>query len=349
MNEITIDDFLALNGELAALEAAGSPIARALVPPGANVAAAMEKLNTSVARRVSRGESLAEAIEENEAVPSSIYRSLVSAGIRSGDLQLGLRSASQLAMAADDSFAGRRASLLYPLLVCCFALAGVTVFLAYPAPQFDVMLRDAETFSRGDAHPAIARGTPIAYATAATAATAIVVILVVIQTGRRRTTLRGDAPANGLLSSGDAVSWQRWATFARNAAALAGANVPLDESLQLAAGADDDENQAPAPAIAASNPSRQAIGPVEQERAAFPPFLRWALFDSEPAVSRPAALNMVAEAYAIAADRRHRQAQLTTPLVACVLVGGSVTLLYGLALFLPTTRLLERLAYDFVR
>jgi hypothetical protein len=53
---------------------------------------------------------------------------------------------------------------------------------------------------------------------------------------------------------------------------------------------------------------------------------------------------MAADIYRVSAARRQERLRTIVPLIACMVLGGSVTLLYGLALFLPVVQMLLGLA-----
>jgi hypothetical protein len=86
--------------------------------------------------------------------------------------------------------------------------------------------------------------------------------------------------------------------------------------------------------------------PSESGRAAslFPPFLRWVLWHADETTGRSRALRIATRLYSEAADRRAERLRTLAPIVLLVCLGGTVTLLYGLALFAPFVELLRSLA-----
>jgi hypothetical protein len=79
-------------------------------------------------------------------------------------------------------------------------------------------------------------------------------------------------------------------------------------------------------------------------RQELPPFLRWALFESDGSIDRQAALAAAADIYRAKARQRLARWQTVAPIVLCIVVGGGITLLYGLALFVPIVDMLRGLA-----
>ena len=67
----SINDYQALNEQLAALVEAGVPLDAGLPTSGGSAAAILERINVTVARRMGRGETLAEALEgDDQEVPA---------------------------------------------------------------------------------------------------------------------------------------------------------------------------------------------------------------------------------------------------------------------------------------
>src|SRR5690349_13193108 len=97
MKTATLDEFMALNDQLAALVEAGVPIDLDLGQRQSDVVSALERINAVVARRVSQGASLASAIESGDRIAPAAYWSLLQQGLRSGDLSSALSSSSRFA------------------------------------------------------------------------------------------------------------------------------------------------------------------------------------------------------------------------------------------------------------
>jgi type II secretory pathway component PulF len=142
-----------------------------------------------------------------------------------------------------------------------------------------------------------------------------------------------------------AMFQQRCANFAAGLASLVAAEVPLEDGLRLAAGTCGDATLSEgARALAAAFQQGQVPGDDSPAARAFPPFLRWALLDSDAAVGRGPALQMAANLYRESAERRAERLRVVAPILVCVILGGGVTLLYGLALFVPVVEMLKAVA-----
>jgi general secretion pathway protein F len=124
MGTETLDEYVALNEQLAALVEAGVPIETGLESGNQSPAATLERIQRSVARRVGRGETLDEALVGDDEVPSG-YRSLVQIGLRSErSLAAGFDGAGRVATATDRIRYALDAALIYPLVVAVLAYAG---------------------------------------------------------------------------------------------------------------------------------------------------------------------------------------------------------------------------------
>ena len=138
-------DVLEATRALAALLAAGVPLVRALtiaaslVPP--RVAATLDDVRT----RISAGSALADALGRHPAAFSPLYRGVVRAGERSGDLAESFNAlAKQL-----DGEARLRARLLsatiYPALLAVAGTITIAMLVLFVLPRFAELLADAHS------------------------------------------------------------------------------------------------------------------------------------------------------------------------------------------------------------
>jgi len=152
---------------MAALLPAGLPLARALESAAQVTGAPAREAILDVRSRVVRGETLEAALAGFPRLFSPIYRGIVRAGERSGDVDGAfVRLAAQLEREAQ--LRGRVVSaLLYPALLAVAGAVAVAVLLLVVLPQFTTLLAEAGaalprstqllvTFSA-----ALARGWPV--------------------------------------------------------------------------------------------------------------------------------------------------------------------------------------------
>jgi type II secretory pathway component PulF len=345
MEAAAIDDFLALNDQLAALALAGVPISIELAQEGAGAAETLEKINAVVARRVSQGESLSQALAHDDRFLTPSYRSLVQLGLRSGGLAPALEGAHRLAESREESRQAVRLSLLYPAIVCGLAYLGLIGFCLFFVPTLENMNQDMRIQAGAGLRTLQWLRSSLPYWVA------IPPLGLVLVTGWQRlkskriydnTTAALWAWLPGMKR---AANYERYASFAESLATLIQSGAPLAESVKIASGLCSPPLQGEEMSALVADPS-QAQVPVDDQTSAtrLPPFLTWALWHSEATTGRPMALLMAADIYRVAAARRQERLRTIVPLIACVVLGGSVTLLYGLALFLPVVEMLRGLA-----
>ncbi|WP_428306266.1 type II secretion system F family protein [Lacipirellula sp.] len=340
----SLDDFMALNDQLTALVRADVPLGLGLGTNGDAAAATLEKVNAGVARRVSRGESLADAIGDEPTAPA-LYRRVMQAGWRSGNAQAALASSSRLAEAAEETRYQTRAAFFYPALVALLALAGIAGFVRFVLPTLVGVYREFR-IPEGPTLRLI-ESLRTSFPWLAMLAVAVVIIAFSIWFKRRR----ADSPQddgnrwNERLSGGQRAHLnRRIANCCDHLATLVEGDVPLIESLPLAAEASGESSLVAAAESYAVASAQQNAAELQRATLRFPPFLRWALWQPDESISRPAALRIAAQVYRGTAERYAERTRLTLPMLVCIFLGGGVTLAYGLLLFVPMTDLLQSLA-----
>jgi general secretion pathway protein F len=345
MEIASLDDFMALNDQLAALISAGVPLQLGLESLDERPSAAFERINATVARRVSRGASLAEALGDEDPAMPAAYRNVMLVAIESGEVQGALDAAAQLAQSIDGSRRLIRGAFFYPVVVCILAAIGLAAFFASVAPRLE-SLRKSMRLPDGNVERLqpwlLALGVGVAVFVLASAT---FVLARRLTGGHGRPASSRIGPVARLLGGAAATHQARCAAFAKLLSALSASARPLEESLPVAAEVSGDAGlRRGAEQLAAAVRQGDAASPDGLAAAAFPPFLRWALLESAPAVSRPRALAMAADVYRQSARRRADRLGALAPAMACVVVGGGVVLLYGLTLFLPIVDLLKGLS-----
>jgi type II secretory pathway component PulF len=326
MPQPTLDEFMAFNDQLAALLDAGVPMETGLGEQ-TTPAAEFQSINAVVARRVSQGASLDQALEDSGAGPP-LYRHLVRVGLRTGNLASALRAANQLAESREESRQAATFALVYPAVILFLAYLGLVGFCLLLVPTLQNMYQSMGLRPRLTLNALSALRQTLPYWIALPP----LGLAIGLALARRRSHRAAvDLAHRRTLASG------RWTThaigqasnFSHSLATLLENGVPPGEALSIAEGS-------PANALAANH--------LSQSQAVFPPFLNWALFESEPAVNRVAALRTAADVYRSFAQRRLARWRVVAPIVFCILIGGSVVLLYGLVLFTPLIDMLQGLA-----
>jgi type II secretory pathway component PulF len=332
---------MAMNEQLSALVDAGVPIDTGL--DARNTAKALEKINATVARRVSRGVSLADALVDEERSP--VYCRMMEAGIKSGQLSAALAGSSRLAGSVDDSISAVRLAFFYPLTVWVLAYVGFVAFCLYIVPRLEDAVVGFEILpGAGLQILKYLRHTLPLWVWIPPA------LLLLLAVRRFVIQARGHGKSQipfwvfWLPGMRRAISDERCANFATILSRLIDEGAPLAENLNLAAGACGDRGlRDGAESLATGLKLGQAPRDDSPAALAFPPFLRWTLWHAEETVGLQTALPMAATIYQASAARRIERLRLVLPVLTCVVVGGGAALLYGMALFVPVVEMLRSL------
>jgi general secretion pathway protein F len=347
MTTASLDDFMAVNEQLAALIEAGVPLDVGHSQRETSSAKMLERINATIVRRVSRGETLVEALEgDDEDVPGA-YRSMLQLGLRTGNLSAALDGSGRVAESVDESRFALESAIVYPLVVCLLAYLGLIGFSLYLAPTLEGFREEGQN----PAGPGLRvlqglRHTLVYWAPIPPILVAALLAGWLRSKSRRATTGESRGRLLGWLPGvSQIVFQQRAARFAGSLAELLDSQVPLREALVIAGDSSGAANLMEGAKLLAAavqdGPLPDDDGPIALR---FPPFLRWALWHSDTSTGRVRALQIAARMYSEASQRRGERLQTFAPMVALVLLAGTVTLLYGLALFVPVVEMLVELA-----
>jgi general secretion pathway protein F len=336
--------YLAISDQLVALVKAGIPVHLGLPSRLPGAVAACERIGAAVARRASAGASIPEALQDRD-VPAS-YRAVVQCALAGGDLAQALTGASRMAEAEDEARHAVRASLRYPLVICGLAYLGIILFSLFLVPVLDSMYQSM----------AIQTGWGLAVANALRTALPFWVaippllllwVVVMLRWSAGRSTASGNSGRMLALLPGmsQIASLQRWARFAETLAGYLDADVSWPQALRSSSSAWESEIDRQGTLALAESIER---GETPREDSPFaaglPPLLRWAIWHGDHAVGRSRALHMAAGLYRHAAERRIQRLRVVAPIVTCLVIGGGVTLLYALVVFVPVTQMIQGLA-----
>jgi general secretion pathway protein F len=346
-DNLTLDHLIALNDEIAALIRSGLPLERGLREAGGDFRGRLGRVMTVLAQRMSQGENLPEALTaERERLPR-IYRAVVEAGLRSGRLATALESLTGFVRAYLDSRRAIGLALCYPLMVLVLAYGLFVLLVVQVVPRF---LGAFETF-RIPVPAALLELGRLGESVVYWGALLPVLLLVGMalwgwtgtsagfRPGRARSLLRIFPWMDKLQRNYEA------ANFADLLGLLIEHGVPYPEALGLAAEATGDR--------AIVRLGRELAAAVERGDApsapsgssrTLPPLLLWALSTGQQQVALATSLHSLATIYRKQADHQAEGFRVFLPIVFLVGIGLSATLLFGLALFLPLTTLLEQLS-----
>ncbi len=339
MPSTDLDRLMAVNEQLAALVEAGVPLETGLPTSVQSSSAQLERFNAAVARQVGRGSTLTEAVRVSNQVPEAL-RSLLLLGLQSGQWSTVFDRSLDVAARVDDWRYQARASLLYPLLVCALAYLGSIWFCLEVVPALTLMY-DLPKYVPGPALRSV-QALRAALPIWAPLPPLVVSLVVLVRV------LRGSPPGLGFTWSPALHSISgllRRAQFAETVAGLLEAGCSSAEAMELAAGASGDRCLTAAIEQLAQGHTTEPVARGKGPAGGLSPLLAWALQVPESDGQRSRALRAVAGALRDSAEARSARLHLLLPIGTLVLIGGGVTLLYGLMLFLPLVEMLLGLSH----
>ncbi len=338
---------MALNDEIVALVRAGVPLELGLAELGEDRAGTLGRLSSRLAARLSRGETLPEAMaQEDVGLPFS-YRVVVEAGLKAGRLTVALEGVSEMAGKMADLRRRIGLAMVYPLIVLMLAYGLFLLFCMYLAPK----LKDVfDTFGL-DASFVLdwltMCGRTVTWWGWILPVTVAGLILWWKKTGGRKF-LTGGIPANLAFWCPGVrriAKFYRYAQFADLLALLIEHDVPFSDAIVLAADTTSDRAMEDAARAIAELGARGHIRSGSLPgHGGFPPFLHWLITRREEQTGIVSALRAAADMYRRRAVLRAEWIQVVFPVLAAVLIGGGATLIYTVTVFYPVTELLRKLA-----
>ena len=344
---LTLDHLIALNDEIGALVRTGLPLERGLREVGGDFHGRLSRVMTVLAERMSRGESLPEALTaERERLPR-IYAAVVEAGLKAGRLAAALESLTGFVRAYLDARRAIGLALCYPLLVLVLAYGLFVLLVVQVAPGSWRPSRPSASRSRRRLLGAGWLSETVAY----WGALLPVLLVAGIALWGWSGTSAGFRPARAWAVLGIFPWMSRMlrhyeaANFADLLGLLVEHGVPYAGALRLAAEATGDRaliglGRDLAAAVERGDPPAAATG----SRRTLPPLLLWLLTTGPQQASLARSLHGLAAIYRKQAERQADKIRTFLPILLLVGIGLSATLLFGLCLFLPFTTLLKGLA-----
>jgi len=344
---ITIDQLFALNAEITALVRAGVPLERGLVIAGRDVRGRLGRIATALSRRLSRGESLPEALEaEGQAIPP-LYHAVVEAGARCGRLPIALEGLARYVRGYSEARTAIGLALWYPLLVLSLAYVLFLALVWLAVPRF------VETFeSLGLRVAAPLRGlawlgesVPYWWPVGP-----ILLVILVVAWLRSGAAARFGARSWSWLKI---FPWMRsilanyeTANFSELLGLLLEHRVPYPSAIVLAAESTGNPRMTQgahqvAAAIERGESAATALSRVD--RGTFLPMLRWVLVTGHEQGSLEKALANLADVYRKRALYQAEKLAVFLPTILMIAIGAGAVLFYGLAVFVPLTSLLRAL------
>jgi type II secretory pathway component PulF len=340
MSQADLTQFLDLSDQLVALVKAGVPVHLGLSPRPSHAAIDCERMGAFVARRLGEGVSLDDALRDS-AIPHE-YRTVVQLALGGGSLPAALVGARNTAQQRDEARHAVRAALRYPLMICMLAYAGVVLFCLTFVPKLEAMYQSMGI--------RVGWGLATGQLLSETLPYWVIIpplVLVLVVLWLRWPMTAGDATRSfaWIPDMAKLATEQELSRFADTLAGHLEAGLPFPAAMQSAAAAwDSDARQKATLQVAAELARGQSVADLTSPMQHLPPLLRWAIWQADDSVGRSRALRMTAELYRNSAERRTSRLRVLAPVVTCVVIGGGVTLLYALALFVPVAQMIQGLA-----
>ena len=345
---ITIDQLLALNEEIAALVRAGVPLERGLVVAGRDLRGRLGGIATALSRRLNSGESLPEALEgERQSIPP-LYRAVVEAGVRSGQLPIALEGLAKYVRGYAEARAAIGLALWYPLMVLTLAYALFVGLVSAAVPRFVTAF---DFLGLGMAAPLrllswVGETVPYWWPVGP-----ILLLFLAIAWARSGRAARFQAGSQSWLLT---FPWMKsilanyeTANFSELLGLLLEHRVPYPSALDSRRGVDRRRAANPGCASIGRGDSRgesAAAALATIDRRTFLPILRWVLATGQEQGSLVTALRNLADVYRKRAQYQADKLSVFLPTILMIAIGASATLFYGLTLFIPLTKMLRELA-----
>ncbi|WP_254512597.1 type II secretion system F family protein [Anatilimnocola floriformis] len=340
MKTATLPDIIALNDRLAAMAAAEVPLSRDLVRSNAELPTTLHEVSAAVSRRVEAGQTLEQSLAAEERLTPA-YHLLLQISANSNDRGGALSRPQRLANSSENSAQILSRALTYPLIVCSLAYCGLALFCLYLVPTLEQLYGNL----RIPTGWALRLLTGLRITLPYWIALPPVLLSLIVWLLRRQSNSGGWQQAGAWLPGmRRVIREQQCSAFADSIANLLAAGMPFESALRLNIETSNDPIFSRSLGASAASMTRNAHTAVEDAFVHLPPFLRWALFRSEPLLDRVSALRLAADLYYEAAQRRISRMRIAVPIVFSAVLGGGVTLLYALALFVPLAHLLRSIA-----
>ena len=344
---ISLDQFIALNDELAALVRAGLPMERSLRELGGDIPGALGETVRILATRLSHGESLPQALAAERHRFPGVYGAVVEAGLKAGRLSAALEGLASFARSYAELRRAIGMALIYPLIVLAMAYGFFVFFLFQVVPVFLATY----TFIRLPTEHTVAslawlRETFPFWGPVPPALLLLVAVwwiqsgrVMLLQPAWARRAMGWLPWVRGILAN------SRSACFAELLALLVEHEVPLPQAVTLAADATGDPAMSEgAKEVAGALGRGESVPDVIRAAVVFPPMLRWLMVTGLGRGVLAKAVRHAAETYRELALHHAILAKQLLPVAILLAVGATATLVYCLAVFVPFTSLLYEMS-----
>lgn len=357
-SSISVDEFIALNEEIAGLVRAGVPLDSGLARWSRDVGGRLGRVTAELSAGAARGESLEQSLAALEGQMPAVYRAVVAAGLKSGRLPAALESVATSARNLQAARGMLGLALIYPLvlLLLGYGLALMLLRWVLPAimllydrtpPRFwAALIKGADKlFATGIPIPGTTLSLPVLWLPPLA-----VLGIVAVWWWRTRSAMLVESSASQrwlawLPRAGRVARQARTASLAELLGLLVEQGVPLGEAIRLAvACAGERRLQGPAEQAATAIERGETLDAQSVPLTAFGPSIAWLLSSGHNQRT------FTAMARHVAATQRNRLGLEIAwlrdylPIFLAITIGGAIAALLAVALFLPFTQLMDALS-----
>jgi type II secretory pathway component PulF len=346
--QLSAEDLIILNEEIAALAKAGLPLDQGLAVLGKQMAAGrLKSVTAQLADDLRVGHTLPQALERQKGRVPSYYAALLAAGVRSGRLGDVLATLTIYSRAMADFRSNLVSALLYPLIVFIMGFSLIVLLSFYVLPIYVQIFAEfrmklplmTEILVFVSRHPfQILILPPLVLITA-----------VLVQRFWLRRTPEGRMTWARIVYSlpifGYMLRAARLAGFTDLLGILVDQKVPLPEALSLAAETSSDPLLMEGGRLLERD-IRQGVplGPALKNQRLMPELVIWMVGLGERQGNLGAALHQVAEMYRRQAEMRAAFLRVVLPPILIIFVGMFFFFVFVFGINLPFLELLDGLS-----
>ncbi|WP_210420199.1 type II secretion system F family protein [Aquisphaera giovannonii] len=331
-----------------ALVRSGLPLDRGLGRLGDDLRGGLKRIADALATRIGHGESLHEALDaEGQAAPP-LYRAVVEAGARSGNLAAALEGLTSYLRGYGEARSAVGMALWYPILVLSLAYSLFLGLVTLVVPRF---VSACESLGVPVVAPLRWLSTAGQLAWIWWPAWPITLIALLVAWRRSGGAAAFQGPSRSFLRFvpwvGELCEDYEAAGFAELLALLLEHGVGYPQALQLAGDASGNPTIADgarrlSEAVARGESAREAL--KDPKSRAFRPMLRWTLSTGAEQGALATALRNLAPMYRKRGAYQAEKLRIFLPALLMLVLGGAATALYGLSLFVPLAALLRTIS-----
>lgn len=340
----SVDEITALCDEMVSLSRAGIPLDQGLIQLAEDLPPRLGSQAKQIGEKLQAGENLADVVAGDNAPFPEIYRSVVEAGLRSGKLTVALEGFARLARQLSELRRLAISALVYPILLLVLTLVISTLVLR----QLGGSIRDGLHSLRGRGTDGDATSVLLDfYAVWADWFWVVPLALLCVGLFWLAATQFGlwSGWINSLPGVGRLLRNSRLQAFSEVLELLVRQDVPLQTALRLAGNASGGVELARDAHQLAEQIERGDVqsGSAENAKRGIPPLVRWSLQNSQSAGRLELTLARASDTYRRRTEDAAIWLRKTLPVIFSFTLGGVVTMLYAVTVFVPWYTVLQSL------